>query len=164
MPKKTPPDPTVPLEHRIAYQALMIATRISQFLAPMWEEKYGLTTITWRVMAVVGRFGPLSAKEVAEHTSTDAFFVSRAIVQLTRQGYMTKGVDPRDRRRSVLQLTEAGERARMDVERVMSALEHDVLGAMGQGEERHIRETLSKLAATASDRLKSPRTWKDFAD
>jgi len=64
----------------------------------------------------------------------------------------------------VLQLTAAGERARIDVEQVMSALEHDVLGAMGQGEERHIRETLGRLAATTSDRLKSPRTWRDFAD
>lgn len=164
MAKKSSPAALIPLEHRIAYQCLLVATRISQFLAPMWEKKYGLTTITWRVMAVVGRYGPLSAKDVAEHTSTDAFFVSRAIVQLVEQGYMTKGVDARDRRRSVLQLTPQGEAVQLEIERVMSAVEEDVLGAMDEGEGQRVREALAQLAASASEQLKSPKTWEDFAD
>jgi DNA-binding MarR family transcriptional regulator len=76
-----------------------VASRITRHLAPRWKSDFGLTVTSWRVMAVIGRYEPLSAMEVAERTSTDAFFVGRAIDKLVEQGYLKKGVDPEDRRR-----------------------------------------------------------------
>jgi len=82
---------SVPLENRISYRCLSIATRITRFLAPRWKDEFGLTVIGWRVMAVIGRFEPISAKEVAARTSTDAFFVARAIEKLVEQGVCQEG-------------------------------------------------------------------------
>lgn len=48
-------------------------------MAPKWSADFGLSVTNWRVMAVIGRFEPVSAKEIAARTSTDAFFVTRAI-------------------------------------------------------------------------------------
>lgn len=76
--------PRVPLENRISYRCLSVASRITRHLAPRWKSEFGLTVTSWRVMAVIGRYEPLSAMQVAERTSTDAFFVGRAIDK--RQG------------------------------------------------------------------------------
>ena len=100
--------PRVPLENRISYRCLSVASRITRHLAPRWKSEFGLTVTSWRVMAVIGRYEPLSAMQVAERTSTDAFFVGRVIDKLVGQGYLKKGVDPEDRRRLRLSLTATG--------------------------------------------------------
>ena len=71
-----------------------MASRITRHLAPRWKSEFGLTVTSWHVMAVIGRYEPLSAMQVAERTSTDAFFVGRALDKLVEQGYLKKGVDP----------------------------------------------------------------------
>jgi DNA-binding MarR family transcriptional regulator len=43
----------------------MISARVARFLSPMWESRYGLSVDTWRILAVINRYGPVSAKEVA---------------------------------------------------------------------------------------------------
>jgi DNA-binding MarR family transcriptional regulator len=110
----------VPLESRISYRCLSVAARITRHLAPRWKSEFGLTVISWRVMAVIGRFEPISAKQVAARTSTDAFFVGRAIEKLVEQGYVTKGVDLEDRRRLRLSLTTAGRKVHRQVESMIS--------------------------------------------
>ena len=87
------------LEERVTYRCLLIATCVTRHLAPKWSADFGLSVTNWRVMAVIGRFEPVSAKEVAARTSTDAFFVTRAIDNLVEQGYVDRGIDSEDRRR-----------------------------------------------------------------
>jgi len=154
----------IPMDRRITYQCLLISTRISQLIAPMLEEKYGLSVPTWRVMAVIGRYGPLSAKEVAGYTSTDAFFVSRGISHLRKHQLITKHADPADRRRVVLQLTKKGESIRDDVERVISRVETAILGALGEAEREALKTNLSDLAYKALGMVEPPVTWRDFTD
>lgn len=71
----------------------MISARVARFLSPMWESRYGLSVDTWRILAVINRYGPVSAKEVAARISNDAFHVSRAIDRLVRLDLISRNVD-----------------------------------------------------------------------
>lgn len=107
--------------------------------------------ISWRVMAVIGRFEPVSAKQVAARTSTDAFFVGRAIEKLVEQGYVTKGVDPDDRRRLRLSLTAAGRKVHGEVEGMISQVEADLLAGVPAADAKvffQVMSTLEERAAT----------------
>ena len=56
----------------------------------------------WRSLAVIARFGPLSAGELGARTSSDPFRVVRAIDLLVKRGMITRTPDPADRRRARL--------------------------------------------------------------
>ncbi len=84
---------TTPLDERLSYRCSMISARVARFLSPMWESRYGLSVDTWRILAVINRYGPVSAKEVAARISNDAFHVSRAIDRLVRLDLISRNVD-----------------------------------------------------------------------
>ena len=144
---------SVPLENRISYRCLSIATRITRFLAPRWKDEFGLTVIGWRVMAVIGRFEPISAKEV--RTSTDAFFVARAIGKLVEQGYVKKAVDMHDRRRLSLSLSTPGKKVHRHVEAMISQVEADLLAEVSAADAKTFFHVMSVLGDRAA-RLSAP--------
>jgi DNA-binding MarR family transcriptional regulator len=143
----------VPLENRISYRCLSIATRITRHLAPRWKSEFGLTVTSWRVMAVIGRYEPISATQVAERTSTDAFFVGRAIDKLVEQGYLKKGVDPDDKRRLRLSLTASGKRVHRQVEGLINHVEAHLLAGVSAENQRVFFETMATLEDRAAKLL-----------
>jgi DNA-binding MarR family transcriptional regulator len=152
----------VALEDRVAYQCLLIASRVTRFMAPMWEQEFGLTPITWRALAVIGRFGPLSAKELAAYTSTDAFFASRAIEQLVGLKLVSRSPDPNDRRRVSLKLTRKGATIRNRVERLMGRVEHDILSRVSTAEQQHVKKVLAELNSATQFLIESSACWQDY--
>ncbi|HNR92947.1 MAG TPA: MarR family transcriptional regulator, partial [Dokdonella sp.] len=82
-------DCIIPLEERFTYRFAVIANRMGSVLAPS-HERYGLSVATWRVLAVIGRYQPLSAKELARRTSTDPFRVTRALILLDEKGLVSR--------------------------------------------------------------------------
>jgi DNA-binding MarR family transcriptional regulator len=154
--------PSTPLEERLSYRCSLISARITRFISPLWEEHYGLTTVMWRVMAVVGRYGPVSAKEVAMHTSTDAFFVSRALEQLVERKYVRRGIDPLDRRRASLDLTASGKAVHLKIESAINALEAEMVVGMSERERQALSAALDVLGKKALALQESDKTWQDF--
>lgn len=155
--------PRTPLEQRLSYRCTMISARIARFLAPMWQSRYGLSTDAWRIMAIVGRYGPISAKEVATRASSDAFHVSRAVERLARKKLVKRDVDPQDRRRAKLELSAAGRAAHQAVGNALTRLEDELLAGLSAKE----RDALHRALATVDERalalMASGLTWKDFA-
>jgi DNA-binding MarR family transcriptional regulator len=145
-----PKAPRVALEDRISYRCLSVAARITRHLAPRWKAEFGLTVISWRVMAVIGRFEPVSAKQVAARTSTDAFFVGRAIEKLLEQGYVQKDVDLQDRRRLRLSLTASGKKVHRQVEDMVNQVEADLLAGIPAAQADAFFRVISVLEERAS--------------
>lgn len=52
--------------------------------------------------------GPSRARDIAENVNLDQSTVSRHLVGLQARGYVSKGIDPEDRRATLLTITEAG--------------------------------------------------------
>ncbi|MEJ8840027.1 MarR family winged helix-turn-helix transcriptional regulator [Ramlibacter sp. AN1133] len=138
------------LEDRISYRCLSVAARITRYLSPRWKAEFGLTVIGWRVMAVIGRFEPISATQLAARTSTDAFFVARAIEKLVEQGYVLRGVDAEDRRRLRLSLTIAGKKVHRQVEDMINQVEADLLAGIPEADAEIFFQVMSLLEDRAA--------------
>jgi DNA-binding MarR family transcriptional regulator len=135
----------VPLERRVSYRCSMIAARITRLLAPMWQQRHGLSIVNWRVLAVIGRYAPLSAKEVARHTSSEPFHVSRALEALMRRRLVVRDIDRADRRRVRLRLSAAGRAMHRSIEASVNRLEQSVLDGLSAAERADIDRTLALL-------------------
>lgn len=150
------------LEDRISYRFALIATRIGTFLAPMYASRYRLTLAAWRVLAVIGRFEPLSAKEVAERTSTDPFKVTRALDVLVRKKLISRQVDPSDRRRASLRLTAGGRAVHDEIEQVVIRVERALLSTLDAAERETLTRVLGKIDEQVAARLLRG-SWENFS-
>ena len=96
------------LERFLPYRLSVLSNTISQAIAAEYEQRFGLTVTQWRVMAVLGRYEGVSAREVAERTAMDKVAVSRAVAGLIEDGRVRRRVAPHDKRQSVLRLSAKG--------------------------------------------------------
>jgi len=123
--------------------------RISNAIARSYERRFRLSVPEWRVMAVLGRFGPLSANGVAEKTQMDKVRVSRAVARLVAAGRVSRRIDRADRRRSVLPLTAAGEAIHREIVPHARRVETRLLAGLSDSDRAALDHLLAKLEARA---------------
>ena len=119
------------LERFLPYRLSILSNTLSQAIAREYQAEFGLSMTEWRVMAVLARFQPLSAREVAGHTAMDKVAVSRALSRLVEAGRVDRERHGDDRRRSVLRLSEEGWRV------------HDAVAPRARQHERRMLERLT---------------------
>src|ERR1700759_3220230 len=150
-----------PLESWIGYRFGLIAARIGNFIAPMCASRHSLTMPAWRSLAVIARYQPLTAKQLAMLTSSDAFKVTRAIELLVRRGLIRRDVDKEDRRRASLSLTVEGRKVYKDIEKFSVRVERVLIGALEEKELAMLQQCLDKLDRQLENRIR-PQDWKTF--
>jgi DNA-binding MarR family transcriptional regulator len=133
------------LERFLPYRLSVLSNTVSQAIAGIYERRFALTIAQWRVMAVLGRFEGLSAREVAERTAMDKVAISRALARLTAAGRVRRHVAVHDKRQSVLQLTAKGWKVYDEVAPL--ALEHErrLLAHLDDEEQRWLARILDRL-------------------
>ncbi|OZB59424.1 MAG: MarR family transcriptional regulator [Lysobacterales bacterium 14-68-21] len=137
--KATPPGikhAPLELEHFLPYRLSILSNTVSQGIADDYQRLYDLSMTEWRVMAVLARFEGLSAREVADRTAMDKVAVSRALARLVEAGRVSRHMADNDKRRSVLDLTEAGWAI------------HDVVAPMARAREQALLDKLSEEERT----------------
>jgi DNA-binding MarR family transcriptional regulator len=82
---------------------------------------------------------------VAERTAMDKVAVSRALARLVEAGRVHRDTHGNDKRRSVLNLTEAGWMIHDDVAPMARAQEREVLAKLDEEERRWLTRILDKL-------------------
>ncbi len=101
-------DTAIDLEGFLPYRLSVLSNMVSSAIAGAYSERFGLTIPEWRIIAVLGRFPGLSAREVADKTAMDKVAVSRAVSRLRGAQLLHHATAPQDRRRSILSLSEKG--------------------------------------------------------
>jgi DNA-binding MarR family transcriptional regulator len=137
------------LERFLPYRLSVLMLRISNAIARSYERRFRLSVPEWRVMAVLGRFGPLSANGVAEKTQMDKVRVSRAVARLMAAGRLSRRTDRMDRRRSILALTAAGEAIHSEIVPHAERVEARLLAGLNEAERATLDQLLAKLEARA---------------
>ena len=117
------------LEGFLPYQLSVAANRISRLFARRYSREFGLTIAEWRVMAVVGRFGAITASAVCERTEMDKVKVSRAAAGLLAAGLLEQGPNPADGRARLLRLSLRG----LEVHRAIVARARRLAGELEGG-------------------------------
>jgi DNA-binding MarR family transcriptional regulator len=133
------------LERFLPYRLSILSNTISQAIADDYQRRFDLSVTEWRVMAVLGRFQGLSAREVAERTAMDKVAVSRALARLVDAGRVDRATHDGDKRRSVLNLTEAGWVIHDQVAPMARAREREVLAKLSAEERAWLERILDRL-------------------
>jgi len=133
------------LEDFLPYRLSVLSHTVSTTLGRMYEKRFGLSIPEWRVIAILGRFPGLSAAEVAERTLMDKVAVSRAVTKLIRSGRIDRRFADADRRRSILNLSDEGQRVHDDVAALALAFERDLLQGTDEKTYADLNRALDRL-------------------
>ena len=82
--------------------------RVANACAEVYFAEFGITVPEWRLMAQIGRFGSISAKDIAVKISMDRVAISRAAAKCLAEGLISETPHPVDRRSKVLSFTPKG--------------------------------------------------------
>jgi DNA-binding MarR family transcriptional regulator len=151
----------MPLENWIGYRFSLIAARQGNFIAQMYASHHDLTMPAWRSLAVIARYQPLTATQLAKLTSSDAFKVTRAIELLVRRGLIRRDVDKTDRRRASLRLTTDGRKVYRDIEKFVVRVERELTAALDAAELATLRQCLDKLEHRLESHIRV-HSWQKF--
>ena len=145
-PARTPGEHApIELENFLPYRLSILSNKVSQAIADDYQQRYDIGVTEWRVMAVLARFAGLSAREVAERTAMDKVAVSRALSRLVDAGRVSRHTHDNDKRRSVLDLTEAGWAIHDVVAPMARQREREVLAKLDEQERLWLNRILDKL-------------------
>lgn len=153
----TDPADRLCLEDFLPYRLSILSNTISGSIAASYAQKFGLTIPEWRVMAVLGRHPGLSAIEVGERTLMDKVAVSRAVARLLKNGRLVRQFADRDRRRSILNLSEDGKNVHAKVAALALNYERDLLKGLTEDEVKTLDRLFDRLLARAR-LIGSPKT------
>jgi DNA-binding MarR family transcriptional regulator len=138
------------LEAFLPYRLSVLSNTVSDAIARLYRDRFGLSIAEWRCMAVLGRFAPLSAREVASRTAMDKVQVSRAIAGLRARGLALQATDTKDRRRSKLALSAAGRRMHDEIVPLARDAEARLVAGLAPEDRAHLGALLARLQHAAA--------------
>lgn len=92
----------------LPYLLNQAAEAASHGFQEIYRSRYGMTRTQWRVMANLGKFGAMTARDVCAVSHIEKTKVSRAVASLEREGLLARNPSERDRRAEMLSLTGNG--------------------------------------------------------
>ena len=158
------------LEDFLPYRLALLAEGVSQCMAQVYRERFGLTRDEWRVLAHLAgsagsaaaagspgaaAAGPVKTTEVIRRTTLDKMQVSRAVARLERDGLVQRHPDPDDGRSWRLELSAAGRALHAKVVPMVQAREAFLLEALSAAERRALDAALQKMQQRAEQMLRA---------
>lgn len=83
------------------------------------EHGYSITIDQWLILKVLMENPGIMQQEVAELVFKDNASITRIIDLLVKSNYLKRTVNPKDKRKSNLKVTRAGEKTMMEVEKIV---------------------------------------------
>lgn len=133
------------LEDFLPYRLSITSHTVSTNIARVYEKRFGVSIPEWRVIAVLGRFPGLSAVEVAERTFMDKVAVSRAVTKLIKNGRIDRQFADADRRRSILNLSEEGQKVHNEIAPLALEFERQLVEDISEDDYKTFNATLEQL-------------------
>ncbi len=96
------------LETFLPYLLNQAAEATSKSFQASYKSAYGMTRTQWRVLANLGKFGAMTARDICTISHIEKTKVSRAVAALEAEGHLHRTTSPQDRRAEILSLTPAG--------------------------------------------------------
>ncbi len=138
------------LQRFLPYRLAVLAEAVSQAVASVYRERFGLTRDEWRVLAALADCGTVKTTRVIEHTTLEKMQVSRAVARLEEAGLITRLPDPDDGRGWLLQLQPAGRALYRRIVPLVQAREAFLLEGFSEQE----RVLLDRALSTMLDRAR----------
>ena len=138
------------LESFLPYRLSLLSNTVSANIAATYQDKFGISMPEWRIMAILAEYADISADDVCQRTRIEKSVVSRAVARLLRRHLISREFDKRDKRRSILRLSETGLSVYDEVMPVAEAFEHKLIAKLSREERNSLSTLLDKLQREAN--------------
>lgn len=106
----------------------------------------GLSSLEWRVLATLSEQTPIPVGQLAQEVLSQQPTVTKLVQRLVAQGWVQQSDDPGDQRRTLLQITAAGQRKIAPLLAQSREHEAQALSGMGAVEVQRLKTQLRRLA------------------
>lgn len=137
------------LEDFLPYRLSITSHTVSTNIARVYEKRFGVSIPEWRVIAILGRYPGLSAVEVADRTLMDKVAVSRAVTKLIKNGRIDREFADADRRRSILNLSEEGQKVHNEIAELALRFEQELIQDIDEQDYESFNRILAQLLEKA---------------
>jgi len=143
----------VDLQNFFPYRLAVLAEAVSQAMARVYAQRYGLSRDEWRLLAALAELGSARTSTLHEHCTLDKMPASRALATLEAKGLVARALAEGDRRAHVVQLEPAGKKLMAELLPMVLAREELLLEALSEPERELLGSAVGKVLAQA-ERLK----------
>ncbi len=147
--KESEPQP-LELERFLPYRLNVLAESVSRGLSRIYAERYGIGIPEWRVIATLGQYQPVTARDIGRHSRMHKTKVSRAVAELERKNLVTRNGNSADRREAPLVLTARGRRMYQDLAPRALGFAAELGAALSPAEQASLDRLIDRLAARAA--------------
>ena len=137
--------PEAPLTRFLPYQLSLASNAVSGRIAHEYRSRWSLSVPEWRVMAVIGDFGPMTQRDLTELTLMDKVAVNRACKALEDRQLISRTPNEQDGRSHLLALTGAGEEMHGQIMPLAREMERRICDGFSEQELDLFREMLGRL-------------------
>jgi DNA-binding MarR family transcriptional regulator len=109
------------------------------------EELLGMRVKEFASLAVLREHSPITQQELGEVLYVDANNLVLLLNELEAREFAIRRRDPADRRRHLVEITEAGRKALDAAEQGIESVEDDVLAPLTRSERAELRQLLAKV-------------------
>jgi DNA-binding MarR family transcriptional regulator len=141
------PSEVFDLSEFLPYILNQAAEATSRSFQPVYAEKYGMTRTQWRVIANIGKFGAMTAKQICDVSHLEKTKVSRAIAGLEAENLLQRDTSTDDRRAEVLTLTTKGKRRFQQLGEEAVGFDATLRQQLGPETTKHLLLALQNLIA-----------------
>lgn len=141
------PDPDFDLTDFLPYLLNQAAEATSLSFQAVYRAEHGLSRTQWRVLAHLGRFGAMTARDICRRSHIEKTKVSRAVAALEVRAMLIRDPDPADRRAEMLSLTDAGQALYSRLGRRAIMFDRDLRNSLGNAEAAKLEQALRNLIA-----------------
>jgi DNA-binding MarR family transcriptional regulator len=135
------------LDRFLPYMLNQAAEAISREFQERYRVEFDLSRTQWRIIANLGKFGSLTAKEICQRSHEEKTTVSRAVATLEERGLLVRTADALDRRSETLNLTAAGKALFVELGTRATTFDLDLRKKLGKDASAELESILRSLAA-----------------
>lgn len=132
----------------VPFRLNRLATAVSEHLAVIYRERFGLEIPEWRILVTIGMHADCTAQQIAASTRMHKTRVSRAVASLRRRGLIGRVASPADARALHLALTPRGRRLYASLVPLALAREGQLLAGLKPRDRLGLERGLAGLEAT----------------
>ncbi|MFN4203207.1 MAG: MarR family winged helix-turn-helix transcriptional regulator [Tabrizicola sp.] len=137
------------LQDFLPYLLNQAAEATSRGFQAAYRDRYGFTRTQWRVLANLGKFGAMTARDICTISHIEKTKVSRAVAALEQAGMLARAPSPTDGRAELLSLTDRGRAVFADLGGLALAFDRQLRAMLGEGDAGKLVALLRRLAEAA---------------
>lgn len=153
---KEPANPPFDLQDFLPYLLNQAAEAASWGFQDNYRDSYAMTRTQWRVMANLGKFGAMTARDICRISHIEKTKVSRAVAYMEREGLLARNPSETDGRSEILSLTGKGHAAFIDLGQRAVDYDQALRKELGAKAAKDLNRILLAIIAMRADAATDP--------